>query len=117
MGTLHFLVHQLQPCVQLWLLLIGLMARDPKEVVRYMSVARAVEEAGQCIARDISPTSSPVCKAFHRQMKTVILTSAQLTVPLGLNFALWGVAAVPGFLVVRQAGILHCGPDKTTASE
>lgn len=40
--------------------LIGLMARGPKEVVRYMSVARAVEAAGQCIASGISSTSAPV---------------------------------------------------------
>ncbi|KAJ0122331.1 hypothetical protein J7T55_002844 [Diaporthe amygdali] len=79
--------------------LIGLMARDPKEVVRYMSVARAVEAAGQCIASGISSTSAP------------------LTVPLGLNFALWAVASVPGYLVVRQAGIIHRGPEKTVASE
>lgn len=45
--------------------LIGLMARDPKEVVRYMSVARAVEAAGQCIASGISSTSAPVGKLFY----------------------------------------------------
>lgn len=97
--------------------LIGLMARDPKEVVRYMSVARAVEAAGQCIASGVSSTSAPVSKCLHKQMKTTILTFPQLTVPLGLNFALWGVAAVPGYYVVRQAGIIHGGPEKTTASE
>lgn len=97
--------------------LIGLMARDPKEVVRYMSAARAVEAAGQCIASGISSTSAPVGKSFHWQIKTRFLTFEQLTVPLGLNFALWGIAAVPGYLVVRQAGIIHCGPEKTTASE
>lgn len=41
--------------------LLGLLARDPKEVVRYMSVARAAEAAGQCIASGISSTSAPVC--------------------------------------------------------
>lgn len=97
--------------------LIGLMARDPKEVIRYMSVARAVEAAGQCIASGISSTSAPVGRSFQRQTKTRILTFTQLTVPLGLNFALWGVASIPGYLVVRQAGVIHCGPEKTTASE
>lgn len=54
--------------------LIGLMARDPKEVVRYMSVARAVEAAGQCIASGISSTSAPVGTSFHSQVKTTVLT-------------------------------------------
>lgn len=97
--------------------LIGLMARDPKEVVRYMSVARAVEAAGQCIASGISSTSAPVGEVFRRLKKTVQLNRSQLTVPLGLNFALWAVAAVPGYLVVRQVGIVHCGPEKTVAPE
>lgn len=44
------------------------------------------------------------------------LIFSQLTVPLGLNFALWGVAVVPGYLVVRQVGIIHCGPEKAADS-
>ncbi|KUI72379.1 hypothetical protein VM1G_07565 [Cytospora mali] len=76
--------------------LIGLMARDAKEIVRYMSIARAVEAAGQCVASGLSSTSAP------------------LTAPLGLNFGLWGLVAVPAYLVVRRAGIIHCGPEKTS---
>lgn len=97
--------------------LIGLMARDPKEVVRYMSVARAVEAAGQCIASGISSTSAPVGETTPQVVKSRWLTLSQLTVPLGLNFALWGFASVPGYLVVRQAGIIHRGPEKPVASE
>jgi hypothetical protein len=40
--------------------LISFLAREPKETVRYMSVARATEAAGQCIASGISSTSAPV---------------------------------------------------------
>lgn len=54
--------------------LIGLMARDPKEVVRYMSVARAVEAAGQCIASGISSTSAPVRQSFPSLITTKRLT-------------------------------------------
>lgn len=97
--------------------LIGLMARHPKEVVRYMSVARAVEAAGQCIASGISSTSAPVSESLQRLITARELTFIQLTVPLGLNFALWGVALVPGYLVVRKAGIIHCGPEKTVESK
>lgn len=97
--------------------LIELMARSPKEVVRYMSVARAVEAAGQCIASGISSTSAPVGMSPRKLTQPTELTLSQLTVPLGLNFALWGVAVVPAYLVVRQAGIVHCGPEKTPASE
>lgn len=92
--------------------LIGLLARDSKEVVRYMSVARAVEAAGQCIASGISSTSAPVSQCLFRRKKALKLTFRQLTVPLGLNFALWGVAAIPGYLVVRRVGTIHRGPEK-----
>lgn len=97
--------------------LIGLMARGPKEVVRYMSVARAVEAAGQCVASGISSTSASVRQSFHEMTKYRALTFAQLTVPLGLNFALWGVAVIPGYLVVRQVGIIHCGLEKAAESK
>lgn len=40
--------------------LISFLAREPKETARYMSVARAAEAAGQCIASGISSTSAPV---------------------------------------------------------
>lgn len=55
--------------------LIGLMARDPKEVVRYMSVARAVEAAGQCIASGISSTSAPASKSLDGPINTRELIS------------------------------------------
>lgn len=54
--------------------LIVLMARDPKEVRRYMSVARAVEAAGQCIASGISSTSAPVGELFCGSVNTRKLT-------------------------------------------
>jgi hypothetical protein len=40
--------------------LVGFMAKNPREIVRYTSVARAAEAAGQCISSGISSTSSPV---------------------------------------------------------
>lgn len=40
--------------------LIGWLAKRPVEVVRYASVARGVEAAGQCIASGISSTQTPV---------------------------------------------------------
>lgn len=42
---------------------------------------------------------------------------SQLTVPLGLNFALWGVAVISGYLVIRQVGISHGGPEKAAEQE
>jgi hypothetical protein len=40
--------------------LMGFLAREPAEVVRYTSVARGVEAAGQCVASGISSTKTPV---------------------------------------------------------
>jgi len=40
--------------------LVGYMAKEPREIVRYTSVVRAVEAAGQCIASGISSTTTPV---------------------------------------------------------
>ncbi|KAI0892711.1 MFS general substrate transporter [Annulohypoxylon nitens] len=74
--------------------LISFLAREPKEIVRYMSVARAAEAAGQCISSGISSTSAPLISA------------------LGVSFGLWGIALIPTYLVVRQVGIVHLGPEK-----
>ncbi|OTB13097.1 hypothetical protein K445DRAFT_76601 [Daldinia sp. EC12] len=78
--------------------LLSFLARDPKEIVRYMSVARAAESAGQCISSGISSTTAPLISA------------------LGVSFALWGVAVIPAYFVVRQVGIIHIGPEKAVSN-
>lgn len=94
--------------------LLGSMARDNKEIVRLMSVARAVEAAGQCISSGISSASAPVSNTRRLDRgplcQILIDNAPQLTVSVGLNFALWGIVTVPAYLVVRQVGIKHCGP-------
>ncbi|KAF1998132.1 MFS general substrate transporter [Amniculicola lignicola CBS 123094] len=75
--------------------LIGFLAREPAEVVRYTSVARGVEAAGQCVASGISSTKTPV----------------SLIVSAGLLLAWWGVSLVPSYLVVREVGIVHVGAE------
>ena len=40
--------------------LIGFLAKRPAEVVRYSSVARAIEAGGQCVASGISSTKAKV---------------------------------------------------------
>ncbi|KAI1470551.1 MFS general substrate transporter [Daldinia caldariorum] len=74
--------------------LLSFLARDSKEIIRYVSVARAVESAGQCISSGISSTSVPLISA------------------LGVCFALWGIAVIAAYFVVRQVGITHIGPEK-----
>ncbi|KAI0848052.1 MFS general substrate transporter [Daldinia vernicosa] len=76
--------------------LIGFLAREPKEIVRYMSLARAAESAGQCISSGISSTTAPLISA------------------LGVTFALWGIAVIPAYCVVRQVGVIHIGPERLT---
>ncbi|UPX16442.1 uncharacterized protein EKO05_0006841 [Ascochyta rabiei] len=84
--------------------LIGFLAKRPVEVVRYSSVARGVEAAGQCIASGISSTkAAPIVSA-------------------GLIMAWWGIALPAGFLVVCKVGIEHVGaegyvPEKTPADD
>ncbi|KAF2791865.1 hypothetical protein K505DRAFT_247965 [Melanomma pulvis-pyrius CBS 109.77] len=73
--------------------LMGFLSKEPAEVVRYTSVCRAVEAAGQCVASGISSTSAP------------------LVVSAGLIFAWWGIALPLGFFVVRQVGIVHVGAE------
>lgn len=73
--------------------LMGFLAKEPVEVVRYTSVARGVEAAGQCIASGISSTRAP------------------LIVSAGLIFAWWGIALPLGYLVVRKIGIVHVGAE------
>ncbi|KAI8300829.1 hypothetical protein K4K59_001308 [Colletotrichum sp. SAR11_240] len=75
--------------------LVGWMSRHPSDIVRYTSAARALESAGQCISSGISSTSAP------------------LTAALGVNFALWGIAVVPAYFVVRQVGLRHVGAHST----
>lgn len=67
------------------------MAKEPAEIVRYTSIARSLEAAGQCIASGISSTSAPFIAS------------------LGVNFAIWGIAVIPTYLVVRRVGIVHVG--------
>jgi len=73
--------------------LLGFLAKEPAEVVRWSSVARGVEAAGQCVASGISSTRAP------------------LIVSSGLIFAWWGIALPLGFLVVRQIGTVHVGAE------
>lgn len=73
--------------------LMGFLAKEPAEVVRYTSVCRAVEAAGQCIASGISSTKTP------------------LIVSAGLILAWWGTALIPGYFVVRQVGTVHVGAE------
>ncbi|KAJ4987136.1 duf895 domain membrane protein [Stagonosporopsis vannaccii] len=73
--------------------LMGFLAKKPVEVIRYTSVARGVEAAGQCIASGISST------------RTAPIVSA------GIIMAWWGVALPLGFVVVRQVGIEHVGAE------
>lgn len=95
--------------------LIGFLAREPKEIVRYMSIARAAESAGQCISSGISSTSSPVCKyTINTCLYIRWLTFSQLISALGVSFALWGIAVIPAYFVVRQVGVIHIGPEKST---
>ncbi|WYZ35841.1 hypothetical protein EsH8_X_000488 [Colletotrichum jinshuiense] len=79
--------------------LVGWMSRHPSDIVRYTSAARALESAGQCISSGISSTSAP------------------LTAALGINFALWGIAIVPAYFVVRQVGLEHIGAHARQALE
>jgi hypothetical protein len=73
--------------------LVGYMAKEHREIVRYTSVVRAVEAAGQCVASGISSTTTP------------------LIVSTGVNFGLWGLAVLPTYLVVRRIGVSLHGAD------
>ncbi|KAJ4364726.1 hypothetical protein N0V83_009323 [Neocucurbitaria cava] len=73
--------------------MLGFLAKKPVEIVRYSSVCRAVEAAGQCVSSGISSTKSPPI------------------IQAGLMLAWWGVALPLGFLVVRKIGIEHVGAE------
>ncbi|ETS86006.1 hypothetical protein PFICI_04031 [Pestalotiopsis fici W106-1] len=79
--------------------MISFLAREPSEIARYMSLARGAEAAGQCISSGISSTSAPLISA------------------LGVNFALWGLAVIPAWFVVRQIGVIYHGPEKSVSPE
>ena len=79
--------------------LIGFLAKSPAEVVRYSSVARGVEAAGQCVASGIASTSVlPIVSA-------------------GLIMAWWGIALPLGFVVVRRIGTEHVGAEGSGLGE
>ncbi|KAF2500056.1 MFS general substrate transporter [Lophium mytilinum] len=73
--------------------LVGYMAKEHREIVRYTSVVRAVEAAGQCVASGISSTKTPLIRET------------------GVNFALWGLAVIPTYLVVKNIGVTLYGAD------
>jgi hypothetical protein len=79
--------------------LISFLAREPVEVVRYSSVARGVEAAGQCVASGISSTQ------------------ARSIISAGIIFAWWGIALPLGYLVTRQVGIIHVGAEQVVFRE
>lgn len=74
--------------------LIGFLAKNPAEIVRYSSVARGVEAAGQCVASGIASTSAPPI------------------VSAGLIMAWWGIALPLGFVVVRKIGSEYVGVEE-----
>lgn len=74
--------------------LIGFLAKESVELVRYSSVARGVEAAGQYIASGISSTRAP------------------LIVSAGLIFVWWRIALPLGFFVVRKVGVVHVGAEE-----
>ena len=79
--------------------LIGFLAKNPAEIVRYSSVARGVEAAGQCVASGIASTSVlPIVSA-------------------GLIMGWWGIALPLGFVVVRRIGIEHVGVQESALGE
>lgn len=73
--------------------LMGFLAKKPEEIVRYSSVARGVEAAGQCVASGISSTKTPL-----------IVSACPI-------LAWWGIALPLAFLVVRRVGIDHVGAE------
>lgn len=79
--------------------LIGFLAKSPAEIVRYSSVARGVEAAGQCVASGIASTSAPPI------------------VSAGLILAWWGIALPLGFVVVRRIGLEHVGVEESASDE
>ena len=79
--------------------LIGFLAKNPAEIVRYSSAARSVEAAGQCVASGIASTSVlPIVSA-------------------GLIMAWWGIALPLGFIVVRRIGDEYVGPERSALEE
>lgn len=79
--------------------LIGFLAKRPAEIVRYSSVARGVEAAGQCVASGIASTAvRPIVSA-------------------GLIMGWWGVALPLGFVVVRRIGVEHVGVEEDIPAE
>jgi len=79
--------------------LIGFLARNPAEIVRYSSVARGVEAAGQCVASGI------------------VSTSALPLVSAGLIMAWWGIALPLGFVVVRKIGTEYARIEASASGE
>lgn len=75
--------------------LVASLARTAADVPRLTSILRAMESAGQCVASGISSTTTP------------------LITQVGISFGLWGLAVIPGYLVVRQIGIRYIGLSQT----
>ncbi|BGP20131.1 hypothetical protein JCM10213v2_008266 [Rhodosporidiobolus nylandii] len=68
--------------------LIAQLAREPSEMIRLSSFLRGLESAGSACGYGVS-------------------ASKQLpyTVPLGINFGLWGVASFVGWFTVKEIGV------------
>lgn len=79
--------------------LIGILVKNPAEVVRLSSVARGAEAAGQCVASGIV------------SMSVLPMVSA------GFIMAWWGVALPLGFVVMRRIGTEHAGVEDGTLGE
>lgn len=93
--------------------LMGFLAKRPVEVVRYASVARGIEAAGQCVASGISSTQTPVsdCTLKPCQRTPPLTMTLQLIVSAGIILALWGFSLVPSYFVIRKIGIVHIGAE------
>ena len=63
------------------------MVEHPRDIIRIAALLRGTESAAQAVSYGINSTS-------------LVMTAAS-----AINFGLWGLALVPGWLVVRTIGV------------
>lgn len=87
---------------------IGLIARDQEEIVRYAGLLRGTESAVQAVS-----VCFPLFPGFIQLQLTMHLvqyglSSVPIMASVGsiyLNFGLWAVSLIPAWTVIRKFGV------------
>ena len=94
---------------------IGILARNQEEIIRYAGLLRGTESAVQAVSVRLYPTRlhKPL---VSNQLEQYGLSSVPIMASVGsiyLNFGLWAVSLLPAWWVIKEFGVTSNDEEET----